>query len=119
LNKAAALGEISYVLGALGYGQAISGKKKEALQTLAKLIHGDHKGVTYSTDIAIIHLGLGETDRAFEYLEKAFEERESWLVLTCRTPFYDAVASNPRYIDLMRRIGLPLEQRHKKSKDSW
>lgn len=59
-----------------------------------------------SYDVAIIHVGLGETDRAFEWLEKAYEERSYWLTFLRVDPILDRLRSDTRYIDLLRRMGL-------------
>jgi tetratricopeptide (TPR) repeat protein len=57
--------------------------------------------------LAMIHIGLGETDRAFEWLEKAFEARDWQMVLLNVEPLFDAVRSDPRFAALVERVGLP------------
>jgi hypothetical protein len=52
-----------------------------------------------------VYAGLGEIDRAFEYLEKAFEERSSYMAYLKVTPFVDALRGDPRFGDLLRRMG--------------
>jgi adenylate cyclase len=52
-------------------------------------------------------LGLGDTDASFEWLERAFQTRASALVYLAVDPRYDAVREDPRFRDLVRRIGLP------------
>jgi tetratricopeptide (TPR) repeat protein len=49
----------------------------------------------------------GERDKAFEYLNKAYADNEIELVLCIRYPTLDPIRSDPRYADLMRRLGLP------------
>jgi len=58
-------------------------------------------------DIAVAYLGLGERPRAFEWLSKAFEERSGFLVYIKCDRRFDALRSDPRYEDLLQRIGLP------------
>jgi adenylate cyclase len=106
LNKAVALGGTPIVLGALGYAQAISGKKKEALETLAKLSALESPGTSHATEAAMIHLGLGEMDRALESLERAFQQRESWLILSHGFPIFEALATDQRYLKLVQKMGL-------------
>jgi len=57
--------------------------------------------------LAGIHIGLGENDCAIEYLEKSYEEHSHWLLYLHIDPSMDALRSNPRFQDLLRRIGLP------------
>jgi len=49
----------------------------------------------------------GNKEKAFENLEKAYAEHNSELILEIRYPIFDSLRSDPRYADLMRRIGLP------------
>src|SRR5687767_2957792 len=53
-----------------------------------------------------IYAELGDKDRAFEYLEKAFEERESLLIFLKVTPFFENLHSDERFQNLLRRLGL-------------
>lgn len=55
--------------------------------------------------IAIDYGLLGDKERVFEWLEKAYKERSSWLVEMRVDPLWDFVRSDPRYTDLLRRIG--------------
>jgi hypothetical protein len=60
-------------------------------------------------DIAIVYVGLGEMDRAFEWLEKAYQQREGalvWLKVVYGRR-YPALGRDPRFAGLLRRIGLP------------
>jgi len=50
---------------------------------------------------------LGEKDRAFEFLEKAYRDRSAELINLKVEPVFDFLHSDPRYADLLRRIGLP------------
>ena len=54
-----------------------------------------------------IHIGLGENERAIEYLEKSWEEHSHWLIYLHLDPSMDALRSNLRFQDLLRRVGLP------------
>jgi len=54
-----------------------------------------------------IHVGLGEHDRAMEYLEKSYEEHCHWLIYLHIDPSMDGLRDNPRFQSLLRRIGLP------------
>jgi len=57
--------------------------------------------------IALIHAALGENDLAFEWLDRAFAERSSWLVYLDVEPMLGSLRSDARFEDLARRVGLP------------
>jgi tetratricopeptide (TPR) repeat protein len=57
-----------------------------------------------------IYAGLGEKDEAFRLLEKGYQERSARMLYLLIDPFWDNVRSDPRYVDLLRRIGLPQPQ---------
>lgn len=58
-------------------------------------------------EIGMVYLGLGQKDRAFEFFEKAFEERSGWMAYLKVDPRLDPVRSDPRFADLLRRVGFP------------
>jgi TolB-like protein/Tfp pilus assembly protein PilF len=92
---------------ALGHAFAVSGKRREAQEVLAKLKKQSEHGYVSAYDIAAIHLGLEDKNRAFEWLEKAYRERSSLLVHIKWDPRFDSLRSDPRFQDLLRRVGLP------------
>ena len=57
--------------------------------------------------MAIIYTGLKENDQAFRWFEKAYEEREGNLVYLNVEPMFDAIRSDLRFHELVRRVGLP------------
>jgi tetratricopeptide (TPR) repeat protein len=57
--------------------------------------------------LAASYTRLGQADKAFEWLEKAFSERSTWLVYMNVDPLLDNVRSDPRFERLVRRVGLP------------
>ena len=58
-------------------------------------------------DVAMIHVGLDQKDQAFDWLQKAYEERSDWLRYLKVDPRLDPLRSDPRFPDLVRRVGLP------------
>jgi hypothetical protein len=60
-----------------------------------------------STSIALVYAGLGEKDQAFAWLDKGCEERSFQLQWIKIEPRLDSLRSDPRFQDLMRRVGLP------------
>jgi len=95
-----------FAMGHIGYALAASGRKKEALQVLDRLEELSKERFVGSYNKALIHLGLRADDRVFECLESAFIEKESWLTMLNTLPLWDSVRSDPRFIALMRRVGL-------------
>lgn len=91
---------------ALGHVYAVSGDRDEARKALAELKNRSKQEYVPSYDLAIIHLGLGETDQAFERLEEAYEERSYWLSYLGVDPILDSLRRDPRFLDLLRRVGL-------------
>jgi len=60
-----------------------------------------------TVQMAIIYAQLGERDKAFEFLEKAYNGRSTILLWLKVSPEFDSLRSDPRFDDLMRRVGLP------------
>jgi len=90
----------------LGYGYAISGRRAEALAALKELEGKYEKHEAIGQDLAAVYAGLGEKDQAFAWLEKDFQARSGLLAWIRWTPPFDSLRSDPRYADLLRRMGL-------------
>jgi serine/threonine protein kinase/Flp pilus assembly protein TadD len=93
-------------LAALGHTYAVSGRRAEAERVLNQLKDSSKQTYISPYGIAAIHAGLGEKDQAFLWLEKAYEERSGWLIWLRAEPGSDPLRSDPRFQDLLRRIGL-------------
>ena len=92
---------------ALAHTYGESGRTKEAVQVLDDLTElAKHKYVAPHF-FAGIHIGLGENERAIQYLEKSWEDHSHWLIYLHLDPSMDALRSNPSFQDLLRRVGLP------------
>jgi eukaryotic-like serine/threonine-protein kinase len=105
LQKSKELGGIDN-RGNIGHVYAISGKSGEAQKLLDQLQEeSKHKDVS-PYNIATIYEGLGEKDQAFAWLEKAYAERDSNITNLKVDPEFDSLHSDPRFTDLLRRIGL-------------
>ena len=66
-----------------------------------------HEGGLQSAAVALAYSASGDRDHAFEYLEKAYADEDIELLIVIRSPAFDSLRSDPRYKDLMRRLGLP------------
>jgi hypothetical protein len=59
------------------------------------------------TSLAMIHARLGDTEAAFQWLERGYEMRTRSVVNLNVEPQFDPLRSDPRFADLVRRVGLP------------
>ncbi len=82
-----------------------SGKRSEAVKLLGDLKKRSNPGYSNASEIAMIYASLGDTDQAMNWLEKGYEERFNPGVLL--RPGFDPLRSDPRFQNLVRRIGLP------------
>jgi len=83
------------------------GEGSRALQVLDELKAVAKQQYAYSLSFARIYAGLGDKDQAFAWLEKGYEERSTPLYFLKVDPIWDPLRSDPRFNDLLRRIGLP------------
>jgi TolB-like protein/Tfp pilus assembly protein PilF len=95
--------------GVPGYVLAMAGQKREAHAILDELRRRREKGKEYVTPVslALIHVALGEKDAALAWLEKGYEERAFQMQFLNVDPRFDTIRDDPRFADLVRRIGLP------------
>lgn len=96
-----------FAISGLGYAYAVSGRKTEALDVLQELQHLSDQDYVPADRVAMIYVGLGDKDQAFNWLEKAFQERSFNIVWLKVEPRWDSIRSDPRFIDLLRRMRLP------------
>lgn len=90
----------------LGYAYARAGKEAEARRQLARQLEYWKQSHAGADAIALTYAGLGEKEQAFAWLEKDFESHGSVQMLKA-WPYWDSLRSDPRYSDLLRRVGLP------------
>jgi tetratricopeptide (TPR) repeat protein len=107
LRKARAFEDTPMMVGTLGYAYGASGRRGEAHKLLDELKERAKQRHVTPYWIAMIYVGLGERDEAFAWFEKAYEERSVWLLWFKTDPMLDTLRSDPRYADLLRRIGFP------------
>jgi Flp pilus assembly protein TadD len=108
LRKAVELAPLaSFPYGYLGHALARSGHEQEARALLAERL--EYAGTHYAppTDVAMIYVGLGELDAAIQWLEKGLEVRDTWMVFLGVATQWDSLRNDPRFVVLLRRVGLP------------
>ncbi|MFB0565689.1 MAG: protein kinase [Candidatus Aminicenantaceae bacterium] len=90
----------------LGFHYGLAGKKDKALELLSELEARSNKGYVSPFWVAVIYMGLGEMDKAFEWLEKAYEERDGKLIYISVPAPFDALSDDPRYKQLLKKMDL-------------
>jgi len=93
-------------ISSLGYAYARSSKIDEAIQLLNELIKLSKKKYVSSYHIAVIYIGLNKKEDAIVWLEKAVEERSPSLVYLKVDPIFNSLQADPRFIEILRKIGL-------------
>jgi TolB-like protein/Flp pilus assembly protein TadD len=106
LQKAADLsGRANEELGFLGYGYGVLGKRAEAMAVLNELEARHARRKSPAVYPAAVYGALGDKDQAFAWIEKDFQARTGLLPLISVLPIFDTLRDDPRYSDLMRRMG--------------
>ncbi len=85
---------------------AVSGKHAEALAKLKELEAKYERREVLGRDVAAVYAGLGDKDQAFAWLEKDFQAHSGSLLSTRLWFAFESLRSDPRYADLLRRMGL-------------
>jgi TolB-like protein/Flp pilus assembly protein TadD len=107
LQKATGLSPANpMIVSALGHAYAVSGQGREAMKILHQLQDFSQQRYISPYEMAIIYAGLGETEQAFAFLEKAYADRSWRLPFLNVEPKFDKLRLDPRFADLVRRVGL-------------
>jgi len=108
LNEAIELsGDSNDAVADLGEVYAREGRKQEALAVLHRLTQQSQESYVSPFDLALVYSGLGQKDTAFKLLNEAFEMHVYDLLYLGVDPRLDPLRSDPRFDELLRRIGLP------------
>ncbi len=107
LEKAAALSHRSPgALGILTRAYAHAGRRGDALRLIAELEARRSRGYVPAGAMVNAYLGIGDNERAFQWLEKAYQERSNMLQFVKVHPYFDPIRKDPRFGNLVRRVGL-------------
>ena len=85
----------------------LAGNRDEARRMLLELTDPSGQAHVAPYNVAVVYAALDERDRAFEWLESAYEQRDSALITVAIDPDLDPLREDPRFHDLLGRIGLP------------
>ena len=95
-----------FVLGLLGYGYAVTGRRADAFKVLQSFDEMEKRRYVSRAARIYVYAGLGDKDKAFEWLEKAYQERSDALAWFRKEPESLSLRSDPRFAALMRKIGV-------------
>lgn len=99
------LGNDSEAIAAIGYAHAMAGHTDEARAVLNNLRESSFQRYVSAYDLAILYIGIGDKDKALEWLQNAYADRSVWLIGIKVEPMLDGLRSDPRFTELMRRVG--------------
>ena len=107
LRAAQALDTNPIITGYLGFTYGRSGQKEKAVETLNELNQLAQRRFVTPFCEALVYLGLSEDDKAIDWLEKAYEERSTWIGWLKVQPMLDPLRSNPRFQALYKKMNFP------------
>jgi len=93
-------------LASLGHAYGVSGNLNEARKVLASLQQISQRRYVSAFDMAVVFAGIGDSENTFQWLEKAYAGRESQMAFLAVTRRLDSVHSDPRFAELLHRMGL-------------
>ena len=94
------------MVAALGHAFGMAGRRDEAQAILAELMSRSEQRYVSPFDIATVHVGLGDTDQSFEWLERAYQGRSQWMVGLAVDPRLDSIRCDARFESFLRRLKL-------------
>ena len=106
LTKATGMNDGSVFRALLGHVYGRSGEARNALGILEELTTMSKKRYVSPMDFAVVYAGLGDADSTFLWLEKAYQARAARMH-ELSSMYFDSVRADPRYANLLGRIGLP------------
>lgn len=90
----------------LAHAYAVAGQREEALRILDDLKEASKQRYVSPFDFALIYMGLGDKDQAFEWLNKTFEENPYRISFIKVNPRFDSLRADPRFTELLKRMKL-------------
>ena len=106
LEKALGAGRNPAVMGVLVRAYAHAGRRREALRLVDELKRRQQTSYVAATPFVNAYLGLGDNEQALAWLERAYQEQSNILQLIKVHPYFDPLRGDPRFVDLVHRVGL-------------
>lgn len=107
LNRARPIShDWSQIVAEIGYAHALLGQRADAEKIIGELSARSAHEYIDPTLIAYVYSGLGDKDQAFAWMEKAYQDRSGLILWLQIEPHFDKVRSDPRFADLVHRMGL-------------
>jgi TolB-like protein len=94
------------ILATLGHTFALAGRRSEARRLLHKLAKLTKNQYVSSFTVGLIHAAMDEKDEAFKWLEKAYQERDNWLIYLKVDSRLDSLRFDSRFVELVSKVGL-------------
>ncbi len=89
----------------LGYAYGLAGRDSEAQRILDELVEREAEGLAEPFHVAMVNIGLGNNEQAIDWLEKAFDARNSHMLYIKQGAQFDPLRADPRFISLIERMG--------------
>lgn len=106
LEKALGTGRNPAVMGVLVRAYAQAGRRSEALRLVDELKRRQQTSYIAAAPFVNAYLGLGDNEQALAWLERAYQEQSNILQLIKVHPYFDPLRGDPRFVDLVHRVGL-------------
>ncbi len=105
-------------LASLAYAYALAGREDEATKILRRLQRAAKTEFVSAYNFVLIYVGLGKKDEAFEWLDKAYDERSGALPFLSVNPRFNSLRRDPRFAKLLGCVGLPATEATRRSSDT-
>jgi len=105
-------------LAGLGYMYGAIGQRLEAVKVLHEIDGMAQKEFVTPYAAALVYLGLGEKEKTLSLLRQCYEERSNWLVWLLKDPRWDPMRAEPRFQEIVRKVGFPADARARQPKVS-
>lgn len=106
-QKAITLTNDSYDVIGLARANARSGRRGEAQRLLAQIAESSKHKYYSPAIIGMTYVAPGDKEKAFEYLDEAYQQRDWGLLNLKSSPMFDSLRSDPRFADLLKRMNFP------------
>ena len=93
----------NWAWGEMAYTYGVAGRRTEANQSLAAL---KKRPATDDLGLVCAYLGIGDNDKAIAHLEREYQSHDTTMTSLVSNPWYDSLRTDPRFLDLMRRVHL-------------